>query len=484
VSAGDDLPMQPLLTATDLHKRFGNTLALRGVSLRLMPGEAHGLVGENGAGKSSLLKIITGIYRPDSGSMSLAGGPFAPGGPDAARAAGIALVPQELQIVPAMSVADNLLLGRWPSRAGAVRQAAVQQRAEAALARLGLAIDPRRRMDALGFAERQAVVLARELAEGQARILILDEPTASLERAEVDRLFALLERMRAEGLAVVFVSHRLDEVRALCDRVSVLRDGLQVASHARGGFTEADLARDMTGRALDAQQEAAIRPAGAERLVLAAPGGGVAARAGQVTGLAGLLGAGTGPLLRGGFGRAGASPKSPAEAIAAGIGYVPSERGRALIPNLSVRDNIVLPHLAAMTTRLGGFNAAAADAAVVELIRRLDVRPPNPALPARALSGGNQQKIIFARWLIGRFHTLLLDEPTHGIDVAAKRAVLGLVDGFAAGGGAVIFASAELHELLALADEVVAMRQGRVEDRFHRAEPRFTEAHLREALGA
>ena len=163
---------------------------------------------------------------------------------------------------------------------------------------------------------------------------------------------------------------------------------------------------------------------------------------------------------------------------------MPSERGRALIPNLSVRDNIVLPHLAAMTTRLGGFNAAAADAAVAELIRRLDVRPPNPALPARALSGGNQQKIIFARWLIGRFHTLLLDEPTHGIDVAAKRAVLGLVDGFAAGGGAVIFASAELHELLALADEVVAMRQGRVQDRFHRAEHRFTEAHLREALGA
>ncbi len=465
----------PALEARDLQKAFGRTQALRGVSLRLWAGQAHGLVGENGAGKSSLLKIITGIYRADSGEILLHGELFAPRGPMAARQAGIALVPQELQVVRGMSVADNVLLGRWPARAGTVRPRALLAEASQALARLGLEIDPRRRMSSLSFAEAQAVVLARELAAGQARILILDEPTASLERAEVDRLFSLLERMRGQGVAVLFVSHRLDEIRVLCDEVTVLRDGSVVAHHARGGFDEAELARDMTGREMGALHAASGRPAGPTTISLPAPGGAVRAHAGRVTGLAGLLGAGTGPLLRRGF-----SP--PGKSIAAGIGYVPSERGRALIPTLSVRDNIVLPHLDAMTAALGRFDARAADASVAELIRRLDVRPPDPSLPARALSGGNQQKIIFARWLMGKFHTLLLDEPTHGIDVAAKRAVLGLVDEFARKGGAVVFASAELHELLALADEIVAMRDGAIQANMTRG-PDFTEARLRGALG-
>jgi len=465
----------PALEARDLQKAFGRTQALRGVSLRLLAGQAHGLVGENGAGKSTVLKILTGIYRADAGEILLGGQPFTPRGPQSARQAGIALVPQELQVVRGMSVADNLLLGCWPARAGTVQPRALHAQATQALARLGLEIDPRRRMASLSFAEAQAVVLARELGAGDARILILDEPTASLERAEVDRLFALLERMRGQGVAVLFVSHRLDEVRALCDVVTVLRDGQVVASHSRGAYGDADLARDMTGREMGALHAAASRPPGAQTLAMPAPGGAVCAHAGRVTGLAGLLGAGTGPLLRRGF-----SP--PAGSIAAGIGYVPSERGRALVPTLSVRDNIVLPHLDSMTGALGRFDARAADAAVAELIRRLDVRPPDPGLPARALSGGNQQKIIFARWLMGKFHTLLLDEPTHGIDVAAKRAVLTLVDEYAEKGGAVVFASAELHELLALADDIVAMREGAIQASISRG-PDFTEARLRQALG-
>ncbi|WP_270936118.1 ATP-binding cassette domain-containing protein, partial [Falsiroseomonas oryzae] len=274
-----------------MSKAFGRTVALRDVALRLDAGTVHGLVGENGAGKSSLLKILTGIYRPDAGEITLAGQPFAPRGPDEARRAGIALVPQELRVVPEMTVADNLLLGRWPLRRpfggllpAVVDRRAVRQAADAALARLGLALDPERPMRHLSFAESQAVVLARELAHGGTRILILDEPTASLERAEVDRLFGLLDRLRQAGVAVVFVSHRLDEVRRLCDAVTVLRDGRMVALHARGGFDEATLARDMTGRALDAVHAPGSRAAGAELLAVPAGGqdGAVTVREGRV----------------------------------------------------------------------------------------------------------------------------------------------------------------------------------------------------------
>lgn len=486
----------PALEARGVNKAFGRTVALADVSLALHGGEVHGLIGENGAGKSSLLKILTGIYRADSGTLTLGGTPYAPRGPEEARAAGLALVPQELRIVPAMSVADNVLLGRWPTRRGAVDRRATEERAAAALARLRLSLDPRATMGGLSFAERQAVVLAREVGAGEARILILDEPTASLERAEVDRLFALVERLREGGVAVVFVSHRLDEVRRLCDRVTVLRDGRVVAVHPRGTFTEAGLARDMTGRALDEAHAPGNRDAGEELLGLPVEGERLAVHRGRVSGLAGLLGSGSGELLRaafsGGEGRppalslrgAPARLPRPDAAIAAGIGYVPSERSRALIPALSVRDNIILPHLDRLTTRFGGFDARAADAAVVDLIRRLDIRPPDPSLPARALSGGNQQKLLFARWLMGAFHTLLLDEPTHGIDVAAKRQVLRLVDRFAADGGGVLLASAELHELLAIADEVVALRDGALRLRIERGGPEFTEASLRAALGA
>lgn len=500
----------PTLQADAVCKAFGRTVALRDVALTLDAGELHGLVGENGAGKSTLLKILTGIYRADSGSVLLGGAPFAPRGPQAARAAGIALVPQELRIVPAMSVADNVLLGRWPLRRGlrgllpaSVDRHASRGAAQAALARLGLNIDPERPMGGLSFAERQAVVLAREVGTGSARILILDEPTASLEEAEVGRLFAVLDFMRAAGVAILFVSHRLDEVRRLCDRVTVLRDGALAGMHRRGTFTEADLARDMTGRVLDAVPAPGRRSAAEELLSLPVGvpvghpvGGSIVVRQGRVTGVAGLLGSGSSELLRAAFGAAGGRPlemrvrgrparlAQPGEAIAHGIGYVPSERARALVPNLSVRDNIILPHITMLTRRTGGFDARAADRAVAELIHRLDVRPADPSLPVRAMSGGNQQKLILARWLMGSFHTLLLDEPTHGIDVAAKRQVMGLVDRFATDGGGVLLATAELHELLAIAGEVVAMRHGRIRRHLERGAPDFNEATLRNTLDA
>jgi len=491
-----------VLDASGLSKSFGPTRALRDASLQVAAGEAHGLVGENGAGKSTLLKLLTGVVRPDAGRMRLCGQPFQPRDPEAARLAGLCLVPQELRVVPAMTVADNILLGRWPIRrrfAGLLPGALDRHRgfdqASAALARLSLAIDLRALMRTLSFAESQAVVLARAIATEGARLLILDEPTASLERGEVDRLFGLLDRMRAHGTAVIFVSHRLDEVARLCDRVSVMRDGAVAARHVRGGYTQADLAQGMTGRALEMAPPGGARVPGAELLALVGepqPGDAIAVRAGQVTGLAGLLGAGTGPLLRRAFdGTArgirvrGASvrPDRPAGTIALGIGYVPSERGGALVASMSVRDNIVLPHLRRLTRTAGSFDACAADRLADSLVARLDIRPADTAASVGSLSGGNQQKVLFARWLAGQFHTLLLDEPAHGIDISAKQRVFRLIDEFVAGGGGVLLASAELNELMAHADEIVGLRGGAVCARLQRGQPGFTEATLRRVLG-
>jgi ABC-type sugar transport system ATPase subunit len=564
----------PAASLEGVGKAFGATRALDGVDFDVRRGEIHALVGENGAGKSTLIRILGGVHRPDRGVVRLDGEARHLASPREAIAAGIVTIPQELRLVPALSIAENIALGDPPRRRLGplvlVDRARMRAEARALLAELDYAPDPDRPVGRLPYAERQLVAIARALRR-RCRIFILDEPTAALARHELDRLFAVLGRMRAQGTGIVYISHRLDEVVAIADRCTVLRDGRVAASAARGGFAVADLVAAMTGEAAAPDAFAAKAPGAVllaleggsprattqERPALAAatasppplagegqgggpsssrldlppphPSPGISAftrvfdalcgggsrsvslrradslpsaetsdragalqiRAGEVVGLAGLLGSGAGAMLRRLFATAGPSSvrlrdaprrlRRPADAIAAGIGMVPGERSLGLVMNQSVRDNIMLPGLARFV-RLGVIDRAAGERVVLELMDLLDIRPRLPGLPARALSGGNQQKAILAKWLARRVAVLLLEEPTQGIDVAAKAQIHALIRGFAARGGGALIYSSELSELARLCDRVLAVRAGGIAESFER-ERGLDEASLRTAIG-
>jgi ABC-type sugar transport system ATPase subunit len=373
----------------------------------------------------------------------------------------VVLIPQEMRVVPAATVAENVMLGQTPTRAlGMVDTKRMNEMARAQLARLNLEIDPRTRMDRLGFAERQLAVVARALAH-RARVLILDEPTAALERREVARLFEVIAGLKRDGVGIVFISHRLDEVCEIADRVTVLRDGRAVETLSRGGFDAERLIQLMTGRDLEELRRPHTLDFGGALLSDAR----LTLREREIVGLAGLLGGGTTDLLKSIY-------AEPSRAIARGIGFVPGERAQGLVMGMSVRDNIALPHL----------RARRIDELVARLIEALDIRPRDPAKSVRELSGGNQQKVMFARWLAGNIRVLLLDEPTHGIDIGAKAQIHRLIRKFADDGGGVVFASSEMIEVLSIADAVLALKGGDVVARLDRTGD-YTERALRAALG-
>jgi len=485
---------RPVVSATGLTKYFGATLALDDVTFDVMPGEIHALVGENGAGKSTLVRILGGVHRPDRGEVAVDAAPRRLASPHDAIAAGIVTIPQELRLVPSLSVAENIALGDLPVRRvlgiGLVDRRRMRAQARAQLARLDFAPDPDLRLDRLGFAERQLVAIAKALR--RCRLLILDEPTAALEHREIERLFAALARMKDEGTAIIYVSHRLDEVVALADRCTVLRDGRVAATSRRGEFSVADLVHAMTGRD---ERDVPVVPAGRGNVLLEdAEERPYAIRlcGGEVVGLAGLLGAGAQQTLRRFFGLGARASRvnvrgaarrigAPAAAIAAGIGLVPGERRLGLVMGQSVRDNILLPSLGRLV-RYGAIDRAAGEAVVVRLMELLDIRPRRPDLPAAALSGGNQQKVILAKWLARDVALLLLDEPTQGVDVAAKAQIHRLVREFAGRGGGVLVNASDLSELVRLCDAVLALRQGRITARIERADG-LDEKRLYVAIG-
>jgi ribose transport system ATP-binding protein len=465
--------MQPILQLSDIRKRFGATVALDGVSFEVAPGEVHALVGENGAGKSTLMKILSGALEPDAGAMRLGGGAYAPAGPLEARRAGVVMVNQELAIAPHLSVAENIVLGAEPGRGGWVRHAESRRIAAAALAELGR---PDIRVDTpageLSIAEQQLVEIARALALG-CRVLVLDEPTSSLAQDDVEKLFALVRRLRSQGKSVIYISHFLEEVAALSDRYTVLRDGRSVATGRTAETAMEAIAQLMVGRRVDELYVHHTRIPGQVVLELDNLAGRVKPAAaslqlhrGEVLGLAGLVGAGRSELLRTIFGldpvRSGAvrvgvhaGPASPLRRWREGVGFLSEDRKtEGLALNLSLEQNLTLPRLDAF------LRPAALAQETTGWIQRLGVRCAGPGQPVGNLSGGNQQKIALGRLLRNGADVLLLDEPTRGVDIGAKQNIYRLIDELAGTGKAVLMVSSYLPELLGSCDRVAVMCRG------------------------
>ena len=484
----------PVVRADAICKRFDATIALNAVDFDVRPGEIHAVVGENGAGKSTLIRILGGVHPPDSGRIFVSGKACAFASPHEAIAAGIVTIPQELRLVPALSVAENVVLGDLPVRRlgpiALVNRTRMRERASAVLEQLDFHADVRRPVASLGFAGRQLVAIAKGLCR-ESRVFILDEPTAPLEKREVERLFSVLQRMKEQGTAIIFISHQLHEVVAMADRCTVLRDGRVAAISRRGAFSVTDLVGAMTGRSVEniepvaaarGETVMAMQPDSITRLEL---------RAGEVIGLAGLLGSGADRMLRRIFGieepievetQGGRrSFKNPRDAIAAGIGMVPGERMRGLVMNQSVRDNILLPNLDVLS-RIGWLDRKAGDRMVMGIMELIDIRPRAPKLKVHALSGGNQQKVILAKWLAREIAVLLLEEPTQGIDVAAKAQIHALIRNFARRGGAALVNSSDLGELARLCDAILPVRRDRIVGRLDRAQG-LDERELRAAIG-
>lgn len=481
--------MHPLvLEAQGLSKAYVGVAALEDVALRLRGGEIHALMGQNGAGKSTLIKLLTGVTAADAGRIALDGAVVAPASPQQAQRLGISTVYQEVNLCPNLSVAENLFAGRYPLRGWSRRidWRRVEREAEAALQRLGIAIDVRRALGSYPVAVQQMVAIARAVGVS-ARVLILDEPTSSLDEGEVAELFRVMRALREAGMAILFVTHFLDQVYAVADRISVLRNGRLVGEYTPDALPAPQLVATMVGRALDpaSAAAAAVRAAPPEHAapLLHAQGLGrrgqlqpvdLQLRQGQVLGLAGLLGAGRTELARLLFGLDRADRgrvtidgravalRGPPDAIAHGLALCPEERKtEGIVAELSVRENIVLALQARMGLRR--FLAPAEQVRIAQgYVDVLGIKTASLETPVGLLSGGNQQKVVLARWLATRPRLLILDEPTRGIDIAAKQDIMTRILALAREGMAVLFISAEVAELARIADRIAVLRERRL----------------------
>ncbi|AVH55100.1 MULTISPECIES: sugar ABC transporter ATP-binding protein [Streptomyces] len=477
-----------MLSVTGLSKTFPGVRALSSVDFTARAGEVHALIGENGAGKSTLIKVLTGVYQPDEGEVTYDGSPVRFTTPLQAQQAGISTIYQEVNLVPLMSVARNLLLGREPhNRLGLIDFRRMHQQAEEALRGLGIRVDVRRQLRELGVGAQQMVALARAVSV-DARVVIMDEPTSSLEPREVETLFGVIRTLRESGIAVIYVSHRLDELYAICDTVTVLRDGKLVHTGRIADLDRLRLVSLMLGREIgvvqdegltkftgshDAASEPVLR---AENLTVRHQlhGVSVAVRPGEVVGLGGLLGSGrteTAKAIAGALridsgrvvvaGTAVRSGSTPA-AIRAGISLLPEDRkAEGVVPGLSVRENIALAALPGLS-RFGLVDEARIDRIVDTFMKRLRIKAAGPHQKVGELSGGNQQKVLLARWLAMHPKVLLLDEPTRGIDVGAKAEVQKLIDELADDGLGVVLISSDTEELIEGSDRVVVLKDGAV----------------------
>jgi rhamnose transport system ATP-binding protein len=469
----------PVLVLEHAAKAFGAVQAVVDASLELYPGEAHALVGENGAGKSTVVKILAGVYQPDRGELAVDGRPLRLAGPAEARDAGIAVIYQEPLLFPDLSVAENIYMSRQPLRtARRIDHARMRAQVTALFDQLGVHIDPARMCRGLSIADQQLVEIAKALSL-DAKIIVMDEPTAALSAVEATRLFDVVRTLRARGAAVLFISHRLEEVFELCQRVTVMRDGRQVLSRELAGLTADDLVRAMVGRELGERVGAGTHEVGRQVLTVdRLTREGVftdisfEVRSGEIVALAGLVGAGRSEVARAIFGidryDAGSvkvngralRAASPTAAMAAGVGLVPEDRRQqGLVMDMSVQQNVALASLGRLR-KAGLVTSARERSFSADWVARLQIKYGRLSDPVSQLSGGNQQKVVLARWLARQPALLVVDEPTRGIDIATKAEVHRLLAELAASGVALLMISSELPEVLGLADRILVMREG------------------------
>ncbi len=476
------MPSPPVLEMRNIAKRFPGVVALDAVDFDVRSGEVHVLLGENGAGKSTLVKVLSGAVRKDRGEIRLGGTPVEIAGPHHARRLGISVIYQELMLVPHLSVAENVYLGKAPRRWGVVDWRRMRADAARLLTGLGLTLDVSRPVGELGLAQQQMVEVARALTD-EARVLVMDEPTSALSGTEVEQLFATIARLTARGVGVVYISHRMDEVFRIGQRVTVLRDGRHVATRPLSEVSAGDLVRLMANRDLAEQYPPRAVARGPELLrVRRLSRRGVlhdidlTLHAGEIVGLAGLAGAGRTELARAITGADAIDAgeiavrglvvrvPTPAAAVRLGFGFLPEDRKtHGLVLPHSVQRNVALPNLRRLS-RCGIVNRRRERATAVRMIADLRVRATGPEQAVGLLSGGNQQKVVLAKWLAGHADIFIFDEPTRGIDVAARHDIYELMNGLVARGAAVLMISSDLPEILGMSDRIVVLRQGRVQE--------------------
>ena len=474
--------MQPRLEGRDLVKRFPGVLALDGVSITLQPGEVLAVIGENGAGKSTLMKILAGVLTPDSGEIRIDGNPARIDSVRRAERLGIALIHQELNLSDNLDVGANIFLGREPLRFGMIDKRRIAEEARVFLERVGLNCSPRTILRRLSIGQQQMVEIAKALSV-EARVIIMDEPTSSLTRREADHLFQVIRDLRAKGVSVVYITHRLGEVRQVADRVMVLRDGRNSGELSREEADHDSMVRLMVGRdltGLQARKGAATGAAALEARDLRTSANPHHAltftvRAGETVGVAGLVGSGRTELLQSLFGiepaiggtvfRDGRPVRlrRPVDAIRAGMAMVPEDRKQhGLIIEMAVRENLSLAALRRQQ-KAAGFLDRAGERKISEgMVSKLDIKTPTDRQIVQYLSGGNQQKVVLGKWLALEPRVLLLDEPTRGVDVGAKQEIYRLMIDLAAGGVAILFVSSEMEEILRMSDRALVMHEGRI----------------------
>jgi rhamnose transport system ATP-binding protein len=479
----------PVLKTEGIDMAFGGVYVLKDIDFAIYPGEVHGLIGENGAGKSTLVKILAGVHQPKAGKITLHGNVVEIPNPHAATALGIALIHQEPLTFPDLDVAENIYIGRQPMSKGGVDWRKMYSNAKAILDSLGVELDPRAKVRGLSIADQQMVEMAGALSQN-ARILFMDEPTAALTPSEVEDLFAIIRSLREKGTAIVFISHRLEEIFEICDRITVLRDGERIGERIPKETTTDEIIHMMVGRPLSAlfektaEQKIGEPVLEVENLNRIRKFNDISfdVRAGEVVGLAGLVGAGRTDVARALFGVLGVDSGTiringkvvritrPRHALAQGMVYVPEDRQHnGLLMQMSITKNITLAILERIAPR-GWLRDKSESEVAQEYVEKLRIVLRHIGQPVRELSGGNQQKVVLSKWLAARPNVMLLDEPTRGIDIGAKAEVHRLIGELASQGMAILMISSELPEILAMSDRIIVMREGRISGTFSREE--------------